>query len=78
MLLLRITRIVFALARTYLPKPGSSTAIGAIAMLYRAALGWPPFCLWQKLRLANGIFNKFNTFTFVFLVNFYSYHIYAP
>jgi hypothetical protein len=35
--------MVLALVRTYLPKPGSSTAIGAIAMLYRAmtAHGWP-------------------------------------
>ena len=34
--------MVLALARTYLPKPGSSTAIGAIAMLYRAMTihGW--------------------------------------
>jgi len=35
--------MVLALARAYLPKPGSSTAIGAIAMLYRAMTihGWP-------------------------------------
>jgi hypothetical protein len=35
--------MVLALARTYLPKPGSSTAIGAIAMLYRAMTvhSWP-------------------------------------
>jgi hypothetical protein len=47
-------------------------------MLYRVKLRWLPFCLWQKLRLGNGVFNKFNTFTFTFLLNFYSYHIYAP
>ena len=35
--------MVLTLARAYLPKPGSSTAIGAIAMLYRAMTihGWP-------------------------------------
>lgn len=35
--------MVLVLARTYLPERGSSTAIGAIAMLYRAMTiqGWP-------------------------------------
>lgn len=42
--------MILALARTYLPQPGSSTGIGAIAMLYRAmtANGWPCH-LWAVL-----------------------------
>ena len=42
--------MILALARTYLPQPGSSTSIGAIAMLYRATTAGAWAChLWAVL-----------------------------
>jgi len=42
--------MILALARTYLPQPGSSTGIGAIAMLYRAMTAGAWAChLWAVL-----------------------------